>query len=165
MKKSVIKLLGGVLFCACLVLSLCACGGDSSGSANQELDYTKGLVFEKVGEEYAVTGYTGIDTEVKIPANYKSLPVTSIAENAFEGSIFINNIDRVVNTSLIYEIGVLKVFAEPLLYSVKSDSPSYNEARRLINSLTGFFPIPSDYVKDDSVLREFIGKSSFENYK
>lgn len=78
---------------------------------------------------------------------------------------YINNIDRVINTSLIYEIGVLKVFAEPLLYSVKSDSPSYNEARRLINSLTGFFPIPSDYVIDDSVLREFIGKSSFENYK
>lgn len=82
MKKSVIKLLGGVLFCACLVFSLLACGGESSGD-KQELDYTKGLVFEKVGEEYAVTGYTGIDTEVKIPANYKSLPVTSIAENAF----------------------------------------------------------------------------------
>lgn len=76
---------------------------------------------------------------------------------------FINNVDKIINTSLVYEVGVLKVFVEPLLYSVKSTSPAYNEARRLINSLKGFFPIPSDYVSDDSILREFIGKSSFDS--
>ena len=76
---------------------------------------------------------------------------------------FINNIDAILNTSLIYEIGVLKVFVEPLLYSVKEESPAYNEARRLINSLKVFFPIPSDYVTDDSILREFIGKSVFNS--
>ena len=78
---------------------------------------------------------------------------------------FINNVDAILNTSLIYEIGVLKVFVEPLLYSVKRNSPSYNEARRLINSLRVFFPIPSDYVPDESILREFIGKSSFEKFR
>ena len=78
---------------------------------------------------------------------------------------YINNVNTILNTSLVYEIGVLKVFVEPLLYSVKSDSPSYNEARRLINSLKLFFPIPSDYVSDESILREFIGKSIFENYE
>lgn len=78
---------------------------------------------------------------------------------------FINKVNKIVNTSLIYEIGVLKVYVEPLLYSVKSNSSAYNEARRLINSLRGFFPIPSDYVADDSILREFIGKSIFETYK
>ena len=78
---------------------------------------------------------------------------------------FINNVDTILNTSLIYEVGVLKVFAEPLLYSVKTSSPSYNEARRLINSLRVFFPIPSDYVPDESILREFIGKSSFEKFR
>ncbi len=76
---------------------------------------------------------------------------------------YINNINRIVNTSLVYEVGVLKVYAEPLLYSVKSNSKAYNEARRLINFLRGFFPIPSDYVTDDSILREFIGKSIFES--
>ena len=76
---------------------------------------------------------------------------------------YINNIDAILNTSLVYEIGVLKVFVEPLLYSVKSDSPAYNEARRLINFLKSFFPIPSDYVTDDSILREFIGKSIFNS--
>lgn len=78
---------------------------------------------------------------------------------------YINNIDRIVNTSLVYEFGVLKVFVEPLLYSVKADHPAYNQARRLINNLRGFYPIPSDYVPEESVLREFIGKSVFENYK
>lgn len=78
---------------------------------------------------------------------------------------YINNVNKIVNTSLVYEVGVLKVFVEPLLYSVKSNSSAYNEARRLINSLRGFYPIPSDYVGDDSILREFIGKSSFETYK
>ena len=62
-------------------------------------------------------------------------------------------------------MGVLKVYVEPLLYSVKRNSPSYSEARRLINFLKNFFPIPSDYVPGDSILREFIGKSIFENYK
>ncbi len=76
---------------------------------------------------------------------------------------YINNIDYILNTSLIYEIGVLKVFVEPLLYSVQPESSAYNEARRLINSLKVFFPIPSDYVTEDSVLREFIGKSSFNS--
>ena len=76
---------------------------------------------------------------------------------------YINNIDAILNTSLIYEVGVLKVFVEPLLYSVQPESPAYNEARRLINFLKGFFPIPSDYVTDDSILREFIGKSIFNS--
>ena len=78
---------------------------------------------------------------------------------------FINTVDKIINTSLIYEMGVLKVYVEPLLYSVKRNSPSYSEARRLINFLKNFFPIPSDYVPGDSILREFIGKSIFENYK
>lgn len=78
---------------------------------------------------------------------------------------FINTVNMIINTSLVYEIGVLKVFVEPLLYSVKRNSPAYSEARRLLNFLRGFFPIPSDYVPDDSILREFIGKSIFENYK
>ena len=75
---------------------------------------------------------------------------------------FINQADTILNTAMAYEIGVLKVYAEPLLYSIDGNSPYYEEARRLINFLKGFFPIPSEYVNDDSVLREFIGNSIFE---
>ncbi len=70
--------------------------------------------------------------------------------------------DATFNTALIYELGVLKTYVEPLLYSVDRTSPYYEEARRLINVLKTFLPIPSDAVPDDSLLREFIGGSCFK---
>ncbi len=69
--------------------------------------------------------------------------------------------DFIFNTSLIYELGVLKTYVEPLLYSVDASSPYYEEAKRLINFLRAFLPIPSEDIPDDSILREFIGKSCF----
>ena len=75
---------------------------------------------------------------------------------------YTNEADIILNTAYIYELGVLKVYAEPLLYSVPLSSKYYKEARRLINELQMFFPIPSEYVSDDNILREFIGDSYFE---
>ena len=69
--------------------------------------------------------------------------------------------DSNINSALIYEIGVLKTYAEPLLYSVPMDSPYYEEAKRLINFLRLFLPIPADAIPEDSVLREFIGGGYF----
>jgi len=69
--------------------------------------------------------------------------------------------DFVCNSSLIYEVGVLKTFVEPLLFSVDEDDEMYPEALRLINFLRNVLPIPSDEVPRDSVLREFIGGSYF----
>jgi len=66
------------------------------------------------------------------------------------------------NTALIYELGILKTYAEPLLYSVSSKSEYYNEAKRLINLLKTFLPMPSEDIPDDSLLREFIGGSCFK---
>ena len=71
--------------------------------------------------------------------------------------------DFTFNTALIYELGVLKTYAEPLLYSVEASSPYYEEAKRLINFLRVFLPIPSEDIPDDSILREFIGKSCFHD--
>ncbi len=70
---------------------------------------------------------------------------------------YIHQADTILNTALTYEIGVLKVYVEPLLLSVGVDSIYYEEARRLIDFLKTFFPIPGEYVNDDSILREFIG--------
>ncbi len=69
--------------------------------------------------------------------------------------------DATINSAAIYEIGVLKTYAEPLLYSVESDSPYYEEAKRLINFLRLFLPIPADAIPQDAVIREFIGGSYF----
>lgn len=70
---------------------------------------------------------------------------------------YTDTVDTVLNTGFIYEIGVLKVFVEPLLYRIKMDSPYYNEARRLLDNLRVFYPISSEYINSYSVLREFIG--------
>ena len=66
------------------------------------------------------------------------------------------------NTALIYEFGILKTYAEPLLYSVDPKSEYYDEAKRLINLLKTFLPMPSEDIPDDSLLREFIGGSCFK---
>lgn len=70
--------------------------------------------------------------------------------------------DLTFNTAMIYELGVLKTFVEPLLYSVEPDSPYYNEAIRLINFLRLFLPISSETIPSDSILREFIGGGCFK---
>ncbi len=73
-----------------------------------------------------------------------------------------SNADVVYNTSLIYEIGVLKLYVLPLLYEIDSKSPAYYEAVRLINFLGMFSAISSEEIPSESVLREFIGNSYFE---
>lgn len=75
---------------------------------------------------------------------------------------FQDDADVVINTALIYELGVLKTFAEPLLFSVDENDEVYPEAIRLINLLRNFLPIPTDDIPQDSVLREFIGNSCFK---
>ncbi len=70
---------------------------------------------------------------------------------------YVHQADIIINTALSYELGVIKIYAEPLLYSVNITSPYYDEARRLLNSLKAFFPISSEYVSEESILREFIG--------
>ena len=70
--------------------------------------------------------------------------------------------DAILDSCLLYEIGVLKTYVEPLLYSVESNDSEYPEALRLINLLKNFLPIPVDDIPNDSVLREFIGGSCFK---
>lgn len=69
--------------------------------------------------------------------------------------------DTIVNSALVYELGVLKTYAEPLLFSVEENDEMYPEALRLINFLRSFLPVPSDNVPNDSILREFISGSCF----
>lgn len=70
--------------------------------------------------------------------------------------------DYTFNTAMIYELGVLKTFVEPLLYSVEPTSPYYNEALKLINFLRLFLPISSETIPRDSIVREFIGGGCFK---
>lgn len=69
--------------------------------------------------------------------------------------------DAMFNSALIYELGVLKNFAEPLLFSVPSDSPHYQEAKRLLKFLDYFLGVDSKYIPANSLVREFVGGSIF----
>ena len=68
----------------------------------------------------------------------------------------------VYNTSLLYEIGVIKIYVEPLLFSLEESDPNYKEAIRLLNLLKNVLPVPTDFIPADSILREFIGGSYFK---
>jgi len=75
---------------------------------------------------------------------------------------FQNSADAAFNSALDYELSVLKVYAEPLLRTVKPGYAEYSEARRLQSFLDYFTPIPAQSVPGDSLLREFIGDSEFK---
>jgi len=72
------------------------------------------------------------------------------------------NADIMVNTSLFYEIGVLRPIIEPILREIPDTVPEYGEAYRLLEFLDNFTPISTEEIPLDSVLREFVGGSSFK---
>ena len=72
------------------------------------------------------------------------------------------NADVMLNSSLFYEISVLRPFAEKILREVPDTVPEYDEARRMLKFLDNFIPIPPDEIPPTSILREFIGGSSFK---
>ena len=71
------------------------------------------------------------------------------------------NADEMFNSSLLYEISSIKKQAEPILTEVPQDSNAYPTAKRLLNLLQFFTPIPYNEVPNTSLLREFLGGSSF----
>lgn len=70
--------------------------------------------------------------------------------------------DAMFNSSLIYELGVLKEYALPLLTKIDNTYPEYSEAKRLVRLLNFFEPIEITHVPNTSLIREFIGGSIFE---
>ncbi|MGN0325596.1 MAG: nucleoside kinase [Lachnospiraceae bacterium] len=79
-------------------------------------------------------------------------------ENIFP---FQESADATFNSALIYELAVLKQFAEPLLYSVKKEEPEYYEAKRLLKFLEYFLGVSSENLPNNSIVREFVGGSCF----
>lgn len=70
--------------------------------------------------------------------------------------------DVMFNSALVYELSVLKQYAEPLLFSVPRDSVEYIEAKRLLKFLDYFLGVSSEDIPKNSVVREFIGGSCFK---
>ena len=69
--------------------------------------------------------------------------------------------DVMFNSALVYELAVLKVYAEPLLFQIKMGEPGYFEAQRLLKFLDYVLPLPSEGISSNSLVREFVGGSCF----
>lgn len=79
-------------------------------------------------------------------------------ENIFP---FQETADATFNSALIYELAVLKQFAEPLLFAINPEEPEYHEAQRLLKFLGYFLGVSSESLPNNSLVREFVGGSVF----
>ncbi len=80
-------------------------------------------------------------------------------ENIFP---FQESADAMFNSVLIYELAVLKQFAEPLLFQIEKGEAEYYEAKRLLKFLSYFLSVPSESLPNNSLCREFVGGSCFK---
>ncbi len=74
---------------------------------------------------------------------------------------FQEHADAMFNSALIYEMAVLKMYAEPMLFAIPKDSPQHLRAKHLLKFLDYFLQVPSEDISKNSILREFIGGSCF----
>jgi uridine kinase len=79
-------------------------------------------------------------------------------ENIFP---YLDSADVVFNSALIYELAVLKQYAEPILFGIPKDVPEYIEAKRILKFLDYFVGVSSEDIPKNSIVREFVGGSIF----
>ena len=124
-----------------------------------------------------------IDKHNRIPTTDTRLIRRMVRDNAYRGTApevtlerwasvrrgeeknifpFQEEADVMFNTVLIYELAALKAKAEPLLFRVGYDSPYYSEAKRILKFFEYFLVMDSTDIPTNSLLREFVGGSSFE---
>lgn len=101
--------------------------------------------------------YRGIDPE-------QTLAIWSSVRRGEGKNIFPyqEEADMMLNTVLMYELAALKPKAEPLLFRVSRTSPYYPEAKRILKFLEYFLPMDTADIPSNSLIREFLGGSSFE---
>jgi uridine kinase len=105
----------------------------------------------------ATRGYNATDTLRRWPAVMRGEK-----QHIF---CFQENADAIFNSSLVYEMSVLRPFAEPLLLQVRPYTPEYLEANRLLSFLQWFRPAQPDVVPENSILREFVGGSVLSHFQ
>ena len=120
---------------------------------NNRISTTDSRLIRRIVRDHQFRGYSALHTlqmweSVNRGENKNIFPYQEQADSMF-------------NSSLIYELAVLKDFALPLLKEIKNDCPEYSEAKKLISMLEYFESIPKLYVPQNSLLREFIGGSIF----
>lgn len=111
-------------------------------------------LIRRIIRDYNYRGYSAVETIRRWPSVRRGEE-----KNIFP---FQENADVMVNTSLIFELSVLKPYAMPILHAVPENVPEYAEATRLIKLLSFFKTIPVTSLPGTSILREFMGGSAFQ---
>mgnify|MGYP004475841733 FL=1 len=111
-------------------------------------------LIRRLVRDYRTRGYSAIET-------LKNWTVVNQSEEKYIFP-YQKEADTVLNTALIYELGVLKTYAVPILYSVDYKNEYYMEAQRIINFLRYFLDIPESALPNTALLREFVGGGYFE---
>ena len=75
------------------------------------------------------------------------------------------NADVMFNSALVYELSALKPLVEPLLRQVPFGTLAHIEVKRLLSLLEWFLPVTTEYIPDNSLIREFIGNSILKDFK
>ncbi|MDP4179855.1 MAG: nucleoside kinase [Bacillota bacterium] len=114
---------------------------------------TDSRVIRRIVRDFQFRGSTAVSTLQRWPSVRRGED-----KNIFP---FQEEADIMFNSALVYELGVLKTLAEPLLAEIGIASPEYSEARRIIEFLGNFLPIETKEIPLNSIIREFLGGSCF----
>lgn len=117
---------------------------------------TDNRLIRRIIRDYRYRGYSAFDTISRWDSVRRGED-----QNIFP---YQEQADVMFNSASLYEFGILKTFAEPILHQVPMNVPEYAEATRLLKFLSYFTAIPHDEVPPTSILREFLGGSTF-SYK
>lgn len=122
--------------------------------ANNHIPTTDNRLIRRMVRDYLYRGYSALETLQRWPSVRKGEDkhIFPYQEEA----------DIMFNSALLFELGVLRRWAEPLLQEVPPVVPEYSEARRLLKFLTYILPIPEKEIPPTSILREFLDGSSFD---
>lgn len=120
---------------------------------NNRISTTDSRLIRRIVRDHQFRGYSALHT----------LKMWDSVNRGEERNIFPyqEQADSMFNSSLIYEIAVLKDYAIPLLKEIDNSHPEYSEAKKLLSMLEYFNSVPEEYVPTNSLLREFIGGSIF----
>jgi len=121
---------------------------------HNRISTTDNRLIRRMVRDSQFRGYSALETLTRWPS----------VRNGENKNIFPfqNNADSAFNSALDYELSVLRIYAEPLLKTVKPYHQLYSEAVRILSFLENFTPLPAKYVPPESILREFIGDSGFK---
>lgn len=115
---------------------------------------TDNRLLRRIIRDYKYRGVSAVET-------IRRWPSVRAGENKWIFP-FQENADAMFNTAMLFELAVIKSQAEPLLDLVPENVPEYSEAYRLKKFLSYIKPIPADQIPPTSLLREFLGGSSFK---